>query len=77
MRKLPITLTGLVLVAGLAAPAWADGGTGRPGRGAVTARHRGGHQGGDRRFRSASDDAPGEGRSHYDRQHHDDDSVLF
>ena len=62
MRRLPITLTGLVLIAGLtglAGPAWADTGHGQ------------------RRFRSASNDAPGEGRSHYDRKHHDDDSVLF
>ena len=77
MRRLPIMLTGLVLVAGLAGPAWADTGQGRPAGAVVTARHRGADRDGPRRFHSASDDSPGEGRAHYDREHHDDDSVLF
>ncbi|MDQ1517858.1 MAG: hypothetical protein QOE80_3688 [Actinomycetota bacterium] len=29
------------------------------------------------RFGSASDDPPGEGRSHYDKLHHNDDDILF
>jgi len=76
MRMLPTTLTGLVLVTGLALPARADAGSGRPAGRTVTARHRGEDRDGSGRFRPASDDAPGEGRSHYDREHHDDDSVL-
>jgi hypothetical protein len=29
------------------------------------------------RFGSSSDDPLGDGRSHYDKLHHDDDSILF
>ena len=76
MRRLAIMVTGLVLVAGLAGPARADTGHGGPAGAVVAARHRGADRDGSRRFRPASDDAPGEGRSHYDREHHDDDSVL-
>ena len=77
MGRLAIVVGGVTLAVGLAVPAYADGG-GRLNGATVAAHHRGAG-GGDRerRFRPASDDAPGEGRSHYDREHHDDDSVLF
>lgn len=60
MRRLAIVVAGVVLSAGLAGPAWAHERDG--GRA--------------RRFHSTSDDRPGEGRAHYDREQHDDGSLF-
>ena len=76
MRRLAIVVSGVTCVVGLAVPAYADGG-GRLEAATVTTHHRGtGDADRERRFRSTADDTPGEGRAHYDREHHDDDGVL-
>jgi hypothetical protein len=61
MRRLAMTLASLTMIAGLAAPAWACDGNGNAGP--------------PRRFHSASNDRPGEGRAHYDREHHDNPAL--
>lgn len=53
MRSMAMTLASLTLVAGLGTPAWASDRTG--------------HGDQPRRFHPASNNAPGDGRSHYDR----------
>jgi hypothetical protein len=75
MRRLAIMLCGVTCAVGFAVPAYADGG-GRLNGATVTHHRRSGGEDGPRRFRSASDDPPGEGRSHYDREHHDDPSLF-
>jgi hypothetical protein len=91
MRKLLTTVAGVALVAGLAAPAGAET-TAKPADRPITAErhHRddrprsrpSGPYAGTRSEdpesgpRSPDGDPPGEGRSHYDREQHDD-PVLF
>jgi hypothetical protein len=56
MRRMAIAVAGITMIVGLAAPAWA----------ADSSRDR------PSRFHSASNDPPGEGRSHYDRPENSD-----
>jgi hypothetical protein len=56
-----ITLASLTMIVGLSAPAWGCDSSGNADQ--------------PRRFHSASSDAPGEGRAHYDREHHDNPAL--
>ena len=88
MRGLFTTFTGVILVAGLAGPAWADATPKGAVQTVVTHGDEGHHRYHDRsRERDGngyhgssaqgSDDSPGEGRSHYDKAQHDDPNVAF
>jgi len=88
MRRLFTTLGGVALVVVLATPAWADTAP-KPATHTITTHGDEGHHRYHPRSRDrdgnsyqgtsaqGSDDPPGEGRSHYDKLHHDDDSSLF